>query len=445
VTGVRRGVQLNVLAANGPLTLSLSRKGRGNLYPRGKFNPLSWRWWAGLLILATALLSAEPVTAHTRSQSFSSWHIQDQQVRLSFSVQSLEATRLGLMEIDSVDLSELLVKHLASRIAVRAAGERCPPATDPQARAARGGYLRAERRFVCPTGGPVEISNEAFFDVAPSHLHYARIRVGDGRPVEYLFTNTERHWVISTDRQARAESRGTSFIAYVLLGIEHILIGADHIAFLLALLLLCRRVREVVFMVTGFTFGHSMTLSLAVLGVVTPNVPVIESLIGFTIALVAAENVGVTARASREITVSAGVALATLVLLRIVGEIGLPVMTLVGLAFFTICYLPLSGTQERAASLRPILTVLFGLIHGFGFASILMEIGLPTDRLVPALLGFNLGVEIGQLGIVATLWGMRMLVVRQFPAADYRLAGNAASAALCSLGLFWFIERAFGV
>jgi len=105
--------------------------------------------------------------------------------------------------------------------------------------------------------------------------------------------------------------------------------------------------------------------------------------------------------------------------------------------------LPLVETQEQAARLRPLLTVLFGLIHGFGFASVLMDIGLPTHRLVPALLGFNIGVEIGQLGIVAALWSVGTLVVQRFPAADYRLAVDAISAGLCGLGLFWFISRAF--
>jgi hypothetical protein len=99
---------------------------------------------------------------------------------------------------------------------------------------------------------------------------------------------------------------------------------------------------------------------------------------------------------------------------------------------------------EHATRVRPLLTVLFGLIHGFGFASVLMELKLPTDRLVPALLGFNIGVEIGQLGIVAALWTLGTLIVRRFPATDYRLAADGASAALCGLGLFWFVTRAWG-
>ena len=121
----------------------------------------------------------------------------------------------------------------------------------------------------------------------------------------------------------------------------------------------------------------------------------------------------------------------------------MPPLTLFGLALFTACYLSLSNTQETAARLRPTLTVIFGLIHGFGFASVLMEIGLPAERLASALFGFNLGVEIGQLGIVAGLGLVGTLVTRRFAAPDYRFAVDATSAALCGLGLFWFVQRAY--
>jgi hypothetical protein len=117
----------------------------------------------------------------------------------------------------------------------------------------------------------------------------------------------------------------------------------------------------------------------------------------------------------------------------------------VGVAVFTLCYLPLASSQEQATRVRPLLTVLFGLIHGFGFASVLMEIGLPTDRLAAALLGFNLGVELGQVSVVAMLWSVGAVIVRRFPALDYRLATDAASASLCALGLFWFVSRAMAI
>src|SRR5882762_2421127 len=107
-----------------------------------------YRWiGVGLLAVAIGLAVTDPAFAHTRSQSFSSWYIRDGQVWLSFTVQSLEATRLGLIEGDATDLNELLVKHLASRITVRADGEPCRTATGPQSRAAREGYVRVEWRF----------------------------------------------------------------------------------------------------------------------------------------------------------------------------------------------------------------------------------------------------------------------------------------------------------
>lgn len=416
---------------------------RGRAPSTGRGSSRTAPMWVWFLVLLSCCIFPSQATAHTRSQSFSSWRIQDGQVRGVFSVRSLEATRLGLLEEQVFDLSPLLVQHLASRLVVTAGEEPCRIVSGPQTRTAQEGYLRVEWQFACPAQATLSLTNTAFFEVAPSHVHYARVRAGSGPPVEYLFTETARQHVITGQEQAHG--RGTSFGAYVLLGIEHIVIGIDHIAFLVALLLLCRCVREVLFMVTGFTLGHSLTLSLAVLGLVEPNVPVIEALIGFTIALVAAENIGMSTGRSTAIAFVAGLALSGFgVLIRLVGA-GLPLISSLGLGLFTLCYLSLADSQERAAQFRPLLTVLFGLIHGFGFASVLLDIGLPTGRLVPALLGFNLGVEIGQLGIVALLWAIGIFLARRFATTDYRLVTDAASAALCGLGLFWFIERAFSL
>jgi hypothetical protein len=382
------------------------------------------------------------VSAHTRSQSFSSWYIHDGQVRLSFSVQALEATRLGLLEEGISELSDVLVQHLASNLSLYAGQESCHTVAGPQARAAHEGYLRVEWRFVCPIAPTIEIVNNAFFAAASSHLHYARVRRGDGRAHEVLFTNTERRRRIEVDARTTSELQGASFGAYLWLGVEHIVIGMDHLAFLLALLLLCRRVREVAYLVTGFTLGHSLTLSLAALGVVNPNVPVIEALIGFTIALVAAENIGVTTGANGKLAFLLSGAFIVLVLLKGLFHLGIPLVTLIGLALFTGCYLLLVDTPTRALRWRPMLTVLFGLIHGFGFASVLLEIGLPTDRLIAALVGFNVGVECGQLGIVAMVWLIGFQIAHRVPALPHRFILDATSAALCALGLFWFVERA---
>ena len=262
--------------------------------------------WACCLVV---LLWSAQAAAHTRSQSFSSWHVQDGQVRGTFSVRALEATRLGVLEDTVFDLHTLLIRHLASRLVLTAGDEPCRTLAGPRARAAQAGYMRVEWRFACPSQTRLSMTNTAFFEVAPSHLHYARVRLGDGPPVEYLFTDSVRRQLIVAAGPEQTSRRGASFGAYVLLGLEHILSGVDHLAFVLALLLLCRRVREVVFMVSGFTLGHSLTLSLAVLGVVEPNVPVIEALIGFTIALVAAENIGISSGTGRRLGLVAGLGL----------------------------------------------------------------------------------------------------------------------------------------
>jgi hypothetical protein len=76
---------------------------------------------------------------------------------------------------------------------------------------------------------------------------------------------------------------------------------------------------------------------------------------------------------------------------------------------------------------------------------VLLEIGLPTDRLIAALLGFNVGVEIGQLSVVAVLWLIGLQLIRRFPSVNHRFILDATSAALCALGLFWFMGRALSV
>lgn len=409
------------------------------------------RSWPGVGALVLAiLLTAAAASAHTRSQSYSTWSLsEDGQVRLSFSVLSREATRLVALEGSYRDLGDLLQVHLARVVAVHADGQACTPMGSPDGLPARDGHLRVEWRFQCPPEQELELSIGSFFDLAPSHVHFARVRSPAGVPVEYLFTDSQRRHRVgggagSKGGDEEVRSSGATFLGYVELGFQHILAGLDHIAFLLALLLLSRNLREVILMVTGFTVGHSITLSLAALGWVEPNVPIIEALIGFTIAIVAAEVVALRARASRGIAnLGAAVLLGLAVLSPWLG-VGPPVRVLVGLALFTFCYLRLAQDPVRATKLSPLLTGLFGLIHGFGFANVLIEIGLPAGRLVPALFGFNVGVELGQLAIVAIVWGGSRVLLRSFANLDWRPGVDVLAATLCGLGTFWFVERAFG-
>jgi len=384
------------------------------------------------------VLLAGGARAHTRSQSFSTWDVRGAEVTAVFSAPAVEATRLGWSGGDA-GLAGAYAAHLAARVSVERGGARCS-ASVPRPLAARTGYLRVELRFACAASGPLRITNEALFDAAPSHVHTARVRVDAEPAIDLLFKASER--VRTIGGEAEGQSAGASLAAYVRLGIEHIAGGPDHVAFLVALLLLCRRLRDVVFLVTGFTLGHSVTLALAVLGVVRPDAAVVEALIGFTIALVAAENVGVRAGAEARIALVAAAGIAALALLRAATGAGLPFVTLAGLTLFSVCHLRLARTEAEAVRLRPLLTLLFGLVHGLGFASVLLEVGLPRERVAAALFGFNVGVEIGQLAIVSALWASGSFVVRRLGVPrDTRLAFDAMSAALCALGLFWFVGR----
>ena len=179
---------------------------------------------------------------------------------------------------------------------------------------------------------------------------------------------------------------------YVAAGIEHIFLGYDHIAFLIAIVLWARRLWPVVKVVTAFTIAHSITLSLAALGIVVIPSAIVEPAIAASIVYVAVEN------------------------------------------FFS-----------RNIDRRWRDTFAFGLIHGFGFASALQEFGLPRGAVVPALGAFNIGVEFGQIAIVS-------LIVPALIALDRVLAASRDAARTASLvytlsgiiallGCYWILER----
>jgi hypothetical protein len=169
--------------------------------------------------------------------------------------------------------------------------------------------------------------------------------------------------------------------------VEHIWIGYDHIMFLLALIIIGSRLGPLVKIVSAFTVAHSITLILATLEWVVLPQRLVESGIALSIAYVAAEN------------------------------------------------LWLRDTRHRW-----ILTFGFGLVHGFGFANVLRDLGLPSEGLIVSLLAFNVGVEIGQVTIVVLLLPLILwLSVQSFHERVVQLA----SALILLFGLGWLVERVF--
>jgi hypothetical protein len=176
---------------------------------------------------------------------------------------------------------------------------------------------------------------------------------------------------------------------YLQLGYQHILPkGLDHILFVLALFFASSRLKPLAWQVSAFTLAHTLTLGLAVLGLITLSPAIVEPMIALSIAFVAIEN----------------------------------------LVF------------KEMQRWRPLVVFGFGLFHGLGFAGVLVELGLPQGQLLPSLLSFNIGVEAGQLTIILAMW----FVLHRFRDASwYPLLAKGASGLIAVIALWWVVERVF--
>ena len=401
---------------------------------------------ASFLSILLLLFIGLPADAHNRSQSFSQWTIDNNQLQMLFTVKAREATRL--LDNRHSSLETVLAEHLSATLSVTQGDARCSLSNGNRIvpLSAKPGYLRLGASFNCPGSlaeKPPIIQIGSFFPVAASHVHYARIAAAGQSAQEYLFTESRQQHQIALAQGQWSDSLERAFTQYTALGLEHIFTGIDHIAFLLALILLLQPMRSLVLMVSGFTIGHSITLCLTVLGWISLDIMVVEALIGFTIALVAAENIAASTGSYRQITLGAAALIVIMILLSLnpATAPALPILSLLGLLIFTLSYLPGIHGQSGSVATRPALSLAFGLIHGFGFAAILQEIGLPNDQLWPALLGFNIGVELGQLMILAAVYIVFKTLKTVVSIPDS--ARDISSALLCGLGLYWFIARSY--
>jgi HupE/UreJ protein len=400
---------------------------------------------AAPLACAAVLAAALSASAHTRSVSYSTWQLDAAGAAVQVRISLLELSRLAFDPTLDVGSGGPAAEYLASHLTLRAGESPCvvdgPPAAEP----APKGWAHFRWRVECAASGPRSLESRVLLDVAPSHLHFARV-AGDGVEVrERVLTESDPIWPLAAAQAGGSgPGAGTTLAGYVWLGIVHIATGWDHLAFVLALLLLARRLGEVAVLVTSFTAAHSVTLALAVLGTVRPDGAAVEALIGYSIALVAAENAWLLGGGGVMVPVAVASATAALGLLALFGVGAVAPLVFAGLALFAACHFALLARVEQPARLRAAVAFVFGLVHGFGFAGVLAELELPAARLVPALFGFNLGVELGQLAVVAVAWPALAAVVRASPQRWAPIVTGGGSAAICGLGVFWLVTRAFG-
>jgi hypothetical protein len=388
--------------------------------------------------LLAAALACGPASAHTRSQSFSSWTADGPALTAVFQVDAQRVTQLD-ENATFEGLGGLLAKHLRDTVRVTQQGRPCR-GTAPRPLAAARGDVRVEIAFTCERpllDVPATVTMGAFFDVSPSHVHYARVAMRDGSAREVLATVRSHAF----DVGGRASAAPTDFAAFFRLGLEHVLSGLDHLAFVAALALLAGSFGRAAWAATGFTLGHSLTLGLVATGLLHPVSGAVEALIGFTVAFAAAE-----AFASRGGPREGWITIALVAMVPLAGKLAgmsaLPWAVVAGVALFGLCAGGFGGTTSRRFA--PLLAVAFGLAHGAGFAGALLGLGIPRERLLVALLGFNLGVEAAQVLALVVLAGVAFAGSR-LPAAARRLSLDYATTGLFALGVYWFASRSLAL
>jgi hypothetical protein len=264
--------------------------------------------------------------------------------------------------------------------------ERAPLPTTPSV---SGGALVVLEAHVELPEGATAVSVRQAVDIGPFVIRAQAIE-GAEAPIHWALGGGTTPVEIRMDGAVAPPSRWDVFLQFLGLGFTHILPkGLDHILFVLGLFLLSPRWKALLMQVSAFTVAHTLTLAASIYGVVRLSPTIVEPVIALSIVWIAIENL----------------------------------------------------TTSELKPWRVALVFAFGLLHGLGFAGVLAELGLPRERSLSALLSFNLGVELGQLAVLA----IAFLLVGAFRnRSGYRRAVVApASFAIAAVGLWWFVERAF--
>jgi hydrogenase/urease accessory protein HupE len=246
--------------------------------------------------------------------------------------------------------------------------------------------LRLKYRIPNESPGALTVLTQ-LFPYDPLHQTFINIYEKGELKQQLIFNKDSKEYVYY---QGTTQGRLEVMRTFTTSGVHHILIGPDHILFLVGLLLLGGRWTSLLKIVSFFTIGHSITLSLAALNLVTPPATIIEPAIALSIVFVGADNL----------------------------------------------------VRGDGRDLRAWVALVFGLVHGFGFANVLREFGLPREALGWSLFSFNLGVEIGQVGIVLVIATMLEGLRRKNAMLGARVV-TAGSIVVIAAGSYWFVQRVF--
>jgi len=345
-------------------------------------------------VIASALCWARPAAAHPVPFSYVDLRLRPDAIEGSLVIHVFDAAHdLNIEPVErmlepavAAQHSAALANLLAARFTVSADGRTLTPQWSAVEVLPERQSLKYTLRYtLAGTPGRLGVS-AVMFPYDPQHQTFLNIYEGDA------LTQA----ILDRGRSGLEHFAGTRQGAFAVVqkflpaGIHHILIGPDHLLFLVGLLLLGGTVRQLAVIVTAFTVAHSITLSLAALNVVSPPARIIEPAIALSIVYVGADNL----------------------LIR-------------------------DGRDVRAW-----IAFAFGFIHGFGFANVLREMDLPARALGWSLFAFNVGVEVGQLLVVAIV-ATALAALRSRNETAGRQLAFAGSVVVMAAGTFWFIQRVF--
>lgn len=343
------------------------------------------------LCLLLAALAPSGALAHSASVSYSELEVNGAQVDARFHFSAIDLSTLLKVDTNSQPeldaLTPALQRMLLTPIVVTSGGKPCTLEPGKAAPDGPDGAL-LHATFRCAAAIDELSLGAGFIDLfPPGHTHLAKIIFGPDEIFQRVAQAEEPRFDV--ERTQRPLARATRFLW---LGLQHILLGPDHLAFLLALLLLGGTFPELVKIVTSFTVAHSITLAVSALGFVSAPARVVEPLIALSIVYASVENLWALRR---------------------------------------------KGRVETALAHRWAVAFVFGLVHGFGFATGLGK--LPRSGLANGLVSFNLGVELGQILLVALLLPALAFLRKQpgFQTQGARLA----SSAVAIVGAIWFVSR----
>ena len=399
---------------------------------------------ANTVIILFFLLS--PLNAHYFSESFSKWNVVDNKVEANFSLLTLESTRIfqvenyqKIMFEENLSETDVFKIYLSQHLKVTSEGKSCSLVDEIKELNSQEGSLNLSLNFECPSNKEIKIINNALFNLVQSHIHIARIYIDNNLYTEKaLFFNDQS---IDLNEEKENNSFSNSFYKFFSLGLDHILSGYDHLLFILGLLLLVTNLKRLLLVITGFTIGHSLTLSLSVINIIQVKSSLVEALIGYTIMFVGLEYLY---KENNDHRVSMIFITTLSLLLLIFGNLinpNFPYFLISGILLFSLGYFYLLKNLNSENNLLSIITIIFGLIHGFGFGGFLLGSKISSENIFSGLLGFNLGVEVGQIIFVLLILLIYKLLMTLKITKIIEVMKNLSFFAVVFFGFFFFIQR----